>query len=112
MTKLFVGLDVQDELNQIANAANEDANRSIQDVHNQSLDLGDFDKISAMSQEEEQSERKSEASNMSAALSMQGVDTGFELSLTGMDLKDLAFLTKFMTQFKKIKNIDMGETKL
>ena len=43
---------------------------------------------------------------------MQGVDTGFELSLTGMDLKNLGFLTKFMTQFKKIKNIDMGETKL
>ena len=32
--------------------------------------------------------------------------------MTGMDLKNLAFLTKFMTQFKKIKNIDMGETKI
>ena len=27
-------------------------------------------------------------------------------------MKNLAFLTKFMTQFKKIKNIDMGENKM
>ena len=33
---------------------------------------------------------------MSAALSIQG-DSGFELSLNGMDLKNLGFLTKFMT---------------
>ena len=29
-----------------------------------------------------------------------------------MNIKDLSFLTKFMTQFKKIRNIDIGESKL
>ena len=29
-----------------------------------------------------------------------------------MDLQDLSFLTKFMTQFKKIKRVDIGESKL
>ena len=29
-----------------------------------------------------------------------------------MKFDDLAFLTKFMTQFKKIRNVDMGETKI
>ena len=41
-------------------------------------------------------------------------DMGFDLSLQNLNLKngDLGFLTKFMTQFKKIKNIDMGDAKI
>ena len=43
-----------------------------------------------------------------------GGDMGFDLSLQNLNLKngDLGFLTKFMTQFKKIKNIDMGDAKI
>ena len=29
-----------------------------------------------------------------------------------MDLQDLSFLTKFMSQFKKIKHVDIGESKI
>ena len=49
---------------------------------------------------------------MSAALSVQEDEDGFNLELGDMNFKDLSFLTKFMTQFKKIKNIDIGESKL
>ena len=57
------------------------------------------------------SESEIEASKHSGPISITG-EQGFELSLTGMDLKNLAFLTKFMTQFKKIKNVDIGDTKI
>ena len=29
-----------------------------------------------------------------------------------MDLQELSFLTKFMSQFKKIKHVDIGESKI
>ena len=57
------------------------------------------------------SDSEEEASRRSGPISISG-EQGFELSLTGMDLKNLAFLTKFMTQFKKIKNVDIGNTKI
>ena len=46
--------------------------------------------------------------------SIGGIDQGFNLNLQNLNLSDgdLSFLTKFMTQFKKIKNIDLGETKI
>ena len=39
-------------------------------------------------------------------------ETGYELSLKGMKLDNLAFLVKFMSQFKKIRNVDIGETQV
>ena len=38
---------------------------------------------------------------------------GFELNLgkISADTKDFSFLTKFMTNFKKIKNVDLGQAK-
>ena len=40
-------------------------------------------------------------------------DEGFELNLGKLsaDTTDLSFLTKFMTNFKKIKNVDLGQAK-
>ena len=89
------GLDVTEELKQIADEANnlDFCNKSIQDKNELSFDL-DLEKLSAYSKEDEEDSMKE--SVMSAALSIQG-DSGFELSLNGMDLKNLGFLTKFMT---------------
>ena len=59
-----------------------------------------------------ESEQKScSASGSDISIKEDNCD-GFDLSLKGLDLKNLSFLTKFMAQFKKIKNIDMGESKL
>ena len=40
-------------------------------------------------------------------------DEGFELNLGNIkaDTNDFSFLTKFLTNFKKIKNVDMGQAK-
>ena len=48
---------------------------------------------------------------MSAALSVQEDEDGFDLALGDMNLKDLSFLTKFMTQFKKLRHLDIGQQK-
>ena len=41
------------------------------------------------------------------------INEGFELNLRKLsaDTSDLSFLTKFMTNFKKIKNVDLGQAK-
>ena len=91
---------MSEELKEIADQANDKEfdNRSHGGRDNDALDLSNLDKVSALSQEDLHSEEDNDsASQKSAALSIQGVDQGFELSLTGMDLKNLAFLTKFMT---------------
>ena len=55
---------------------------------------------SAMSSLSQMSEDMSVRSSQSVISIAAEIDQGFELSLNGMDLKNLAFLTKFMTQFK------------
>ena len=96
---------IANELASIAEEAKQkDERKSVQEEYNDSLD----NEISE-SASEQQSESKSQ---MSAALSVQEDEDGFNLELGDMNFKDLSFLTKFMTQFKKIKNIDIGESKL
>ena len=58
---------------------------------------------------EDQQDRKSQESDGESDQN----DEGFELNLGNMkaDTNDFSFLTKFMSNFKKIKNVDMGQAK-
>ena len=57
-----------------------------------------------------------EESEVSIQLESDGEEEeeGFDIKLGDMNIetKDFSFLTKFMSQFKKIKNVDLGKAKV
>jgi len=105
--------DVQTDLRMIRQKTlNAPQNNSVQDDDGPNeLEFGDIPEAASLQYSaEEESEDSSESAI--SALSIHAREEGFELQLTGMKFDDLSFLTKFMTQSKQIKNIDIGETKI
>ena len=104
--------DVQTDLRMIRQKTlNAPQNNSVQDDDGPNdLEFGDIPEAASLQYSEELSSEESESAI--SALSIHAHEEGFELQLTGMKFDDLSFLTKFMTQSKQIKNIDIGETKI
>lgn len=106
--------DVQTDLRMIRQKTlNAPQNNSVQDDDGPNeIEFGDIPEAASLQYSAEEESEDSNSESAISALSIHAREEGFELQLTGMKFDDLSFLTKFMTQSKQIKNIDIGETKI